>query len=240
MRPRILLIDGIGRAQQYTELRAALDAEWLVELTPAIEREAASAIDLAIVSQGEALEDLGRPLSAHRAGRSDAVHDGRDLGVAVRLDEQRARRAESASVQPVLSQKIACVGRSPARLLESWGNLGKCEIVGLPRLDALRGRRPRPRHPGAPTHLLITTAKTPGFSPGQVRRVQQSLQDLKAWIDGARSTGRFDIEPVWRLTFEQGRHLAGGTWLSRRRVRQARAWRHADQPGRAGLDRMPR
>ena len=45
MRPRILLIDAVGRPQCYTELRAALDAEWLTELTLAIERDAVSAID---------------------------------------------------------------------------------------------------------------------------------------------------------------------------------------------------
>jgi hypothetical protein len=36
MRPRILLIDAVGRPQCYTELRAALDTEWLTELTPAL------------------------------------------------------------------------------------------------------------------------------------------------------------------------------------------------------------
>ena len=39
--------------------------------------------------------------------------------------------------QPVLGHKIACIGRAQARVLESWGNLGKCEVVGLPRLDQL-------------------------------------------------------------------------------------------------------
>jgi hypothetical protein len=110
--------------------------------------------------------------------------------------------ASTPQYQPALSHKVACLGRSQARLLESWGNFGKCEVVGLPRLDTLLESQPRRRQPGAPTRLLITTARTPGFARDQVRTVERSLQDLKTWLDRARSMGRFDIEPVWRLTFE--------------------------------------
>ena len=39
--------------------------------------------------------------------------------------------------QPLLGHKVACVGKSQARVLESWGNVGKCELVGLPRLDSV-------------------------------------------------------------------------------------------------------
>jgi hypothetical protein len=203
MRPRILLIDGVGRPQCYTELRAALDAEWLTELTPAIEREAASAIDLAVVSQENnpkttvalcRLVERGIPTLCLIDGISEwrfiwANHEP------VPGELSRPRH------QPVLSHKVACIGRSQARLFESWGNLGRCEVVGLPRLDALRGRRPRVRPPGEPVRLLIATARMPAFTAGQLRLVEQSLQDLKAWIDGARSRGTVRIEPVWRLTF---------------------------------------
>ena len=46
--------------------------------------------------------------------------------------------------QPVVGHKIACLGRSQARILESWGNVGKCEIVGAPRLDRLIGKPTTP------------------------------------------------------------------------------------------------
>jgi hypothetical protein len=83
--------------------------------------------------------------------------------------------------QPVLSHKVACIGRSQARLFESWGNLGRCEVMGLPRLDALLGRRPRSRVPGEPFRLLIATARMPAFTHGQLRLVEQSLRDMKEW-----------------------------------------------------------
>src|SRR6516225_4858273 len=45
--------------------------------------------------------------------------------------------------RPVLSHKLACIGRSQARLFESWGMAELTEIVGIPRLDPLAGRLPR-------------------------------------------------------------------------------------------------
>ncbi len=47
---------------------------------------------------------------------------------------------EGVMYQPVFGHKIACLGRGQARILESWGNVGKCEIVGLPRLDSFLER----------------------------------------------------------------------------------------------------
>ena len=32
--------------------------------------------------------------------------------------------------QPVLSHKVACLGHADARLYESWGNTGKCGVIG--------------------------------------------------------------------------------------------------------------
>ena len=48
--------------------------------------------------------------------------------------------SEGVIYQPVFGHKIACLGRGQARILESWGNVGKCEIVGLPRLDSFLER----------------------------------------------------------------------------------------------------
>lgn len=100
--------------------------------------------------------------------------------------------------QPALAHKIACLGRADARILESWGNVGKCEIIGSPRFDRLTAtRRPLRTEPiaGRPLRLLVMTAKTPGFTPEQVEITFRSLLDLKRHL-----AGRQDVEVIWRVT----------------------------------------
>jgi hypothetical protein len=107
--------------------------------------------------------------------------------------------------QPAVSHKIACLGRGDARLLESWGNVGRCEIVGAPRLDPLvRARRDAPPRPAAGQRmkLLVMTARTPGFTPEQVETTRRSLADLRDALEK-----RTDVEPVWRLTRDMHRTL---------------------------------
>lgn len=103
------------------------------------------------------------------------------------------------AMRPILSHKVACIGNSQARVLESWGNAGKTEIVGIPRVDDLTIRR---RHvlPTDPLKILVMTAKTPGFTEQQIQRVKQSLQDLKNWFGNEGANSLRPIEVVWRLT----------------------------------------
>ncbi len=96
-------------------------------------------------------------------------------------------------LQPALAHKIATIGPAQSRWLESWGNHGCCETVGLPRLDtaaAANGWHAVPASrsagestgsahltltaPHQPTHdtaqpacLLICSARTPAFSEAQ-------------------------------------------------------------------------
>src|SRR5262249_17603630 len=98
--------------------------------------------------------------------------------------------------QPVLSHKIACLGRSQARLLESWGNQGRCEVVGAPRLDGFIGRRPRTRMPGAPAIVLVATAQTPGFTERQVAAVVAALTDVRRAV-AARDPS--SVQTRWRV-----------------------------------------
>jgi hypothetical protein len=107
--------------------------------------------------------------------------------------------------KPILCHKAACVGDSQARILESWGNWGKCEVVGSPRLDALIGRQPRQREAGQPVRILIMTAKRPGFRDSQRKLAVQSLRDLKAWFEKNPSVDGIGLQPVWRLTKELDR-----------------------------------
>ncbi len=100
--------------------------------------------------------------------------------------------------QPALAHKVACLGRADARIMESWGNVGKCEIVGSPRFDHLvRAKRDSRIGPvsGRPLRLLVMTAKTPGFTPEQIETTYRSLADIRDDLGG-----RTDIEIVWRLT----------------------------------------
>ena len=50
--------------------------------------------------------------------------------------------ADGVMFQPLVGHKLACLGASQIRWIESWGNTGKCELVGLPRLDDLIGKTP--------------------------------------------------------------------------------------------------
>lgn len=104
--------------------------------------------------------------------------------------------------QPALADKIACLGYRDARILSAWGNTGKCEIVGAPRLDGLLKRRiqrlaegPVGRRTNQKQRVLVMTAKTPGFTPEQVDRTLRSLGEVKRVL-GAIG----EIEVIWRLT----------------------------------------
>jgi hypothetical protein len=103
-------------------------------------------------------------------------------------------------MRPVLSHKVACIGRSQARVLESWGNLGKCEVVGVPRLDPLAGRLVRQRKGHDCFRLLVLTAKCPGFTNEQVADTTRSLADLKQWLTNHPQIDGTLVEPVWRIT----------------------------------------
>ena len=109
--------------------------------------------------------------------------------------------------QPLIGHKIACLGRSQARILESWGNLGKCEVVGAPRLDPFIGKKQPLRRTGERLRLLVMTARKPGFTAEQIALTTRSLRDLKFWLSrNPRIHGR-DVEVVWRLTGDLAKHL---------------------------------
>lgn len=103
------------------------------------------------------------------------------------------------TMRPVLAHKVACIGHSQARVLDSWGNSEKTEIVGIPRLDAM-SRSPRSAETNDSFRVLVMTAKTPGFTPEQIQRVERSLIDLKLWQSNHPVIGERKVEFVWRLT----------------------------------------
>lgn len=102
--------------------------------------------------------------------------------------------------QPILSDKIACIGPSQARFLEALGNVGKCEVTGAPRFDNLLKLSPRRRLPNDPVRILVATARTPGFTARQIRSAEESIVDLKHWFDTHPKWDGTRIIPEWRLT----------------------------------------
>ena len=104
------------------------------------------------------------------------------------------------SARPILSHKVACIGRSQVRIMESWGSAGQCEVVGVPRFDALIGRTSRVRGPDDPFTILVMTAKAPGFNQGQLRQAVQSLFDLKMWLESHPQIHGVPIRTLWRVT----------------------------------------
>ena len=96
--------------------------------------------------------------------------------------------------QPVLADKIACIGPSSARHIASWGNAAKVEVTGMPRLDYLL-MRPGPVRNRPGSRILVMTAKKPGFTEEQTATTVRSLQDVKNHLDTLRG-----VDVVWRLT----------------------------------------
>ena len=112
--------------------------------------------------------------------------------------------AEGSMFQPVLGHKLACIGRGQARVLESWGNPGRCEVVGLPRLDSIQPTAVASSGTSGSFRVLVATANTPAFDSGQRETVVQSLRQLKDWFSNnllvPADKGRRPIEVVWRLS----------------------------------------
>lgn len=101
--------------------------------------------------------------------------------------------------QPLFGHKLACIGRGQARVVESWGNVGKCEVVGMPRFDGLAQEAVPVRRDG-PFRLLIATAKTPAFNEQQRQTVINALTHIRKRLEeNSRVDGRV-CEVTWRLT----------------------------------------
>ena len=96
---------------------------------------------------------------------------------------------------PILGHKLACIGASQVRFLESIkGNFGKCENVGLPRLDDFKIESSKSNIPS----ILVCSSKTPWFSESDKKQVLQSFIDLKkiAFNYGQNHKVKFN----WRIS----------------------------------------
>jgi hypothetical protein len=108
--------------------------------------------------------------------------------------------ADGSIFQPIIGHKLACIGRGQSRIIESWGNVGKCEVVGLPRLDSLGQQAFLPIQDHGPFRLLIATANTPAFNDRQRQAVTESLEHIRLRLEAnPRIHGR-ELQVRWRLT----------------------------------------
>jgi hypothetical protein len=102
--------------------------------------------------------------------------------------------------QPLFGHKLACIGRGQSRVIESWGNAGKCEVVGLPRLDAIESGAVAPVQTSGPFRILIATANTPSFNDSQRATVVDSLKAVQAWFESKPAVGERPVKVTWRLS----------------------------------------
>lgn len=122
--------------------------------------------------------------------------------------------ADGAVFQPVVGHKLACLGRAQARIVESWGQLGKCEVVGSPRIDAIADEV-LPVQADGPFRILIASASTPAFNQQQRDQVVQSLRDLKRRFESNNYVNFRPVEVSWRLT--DGLHQEVGVEASKQK-----------------------
>lgn len=104
--------------------------------------------------------------------------------------------------KPVFGHKIACIGNAQSRVLTFWGNYGKCEVVGLPRLDRFLSQKEKTasRSQDCKT-ILVISANTPFFTSDQeviIRRSYRSLHKFSqqySKIDGQKVSFKWRLHP---------------------------------------------
>lgn len=106
--------------------------------------------------------------------------------------------------QPLFGHKLACLGNAQARVVESWGNAGRCEVVGFPAFDTM-SELPMPASESF--RLLVATAKTPWFDESQKQLVLNSIVDLKQAMEATAHLDGVPIEVDWRIAPEVAVHL---------------------------------
>lgn len=108
----------------------------------------------------------------------------------------RQKHAVTSGVfNPILGHKLACIGDSQVRFLESIvGNIGKCESVGLPRLEGLANETEKK----CDSNLLICSSKTPWFRKEDKLQVIEAFRDLKQYKKDIEQI--FNVSLLWRVT----------------------------------------
>ncbi len=124
--------------------------------------------------------------------------------------------ADGAMFKPLMGHKLACIGASQARWIEAWGNVGKCEITGIPRWDPVQPRTIAQRGQGDAWQILIATARTPWFTDGQRAEVVAALTDLHDYFSDHPRIGDRPVELHWRLSEELHQVTGQGRYQRKR------------------------
>lgn len=103
----------------------------------------------------------------------------------------------AAQHQPVLADKIACIGTQSARHLASWGNGYKIEVTGMPRMDALFSCKDLAKEQDGRPRILIMTAKQPWFDHEQKKIIVRSLLDARDYFESLNT-----VDVIWRINKE--------------------------------------
>jgi hypothetical protein len=196
-RPVVLLAEPQWRRHHFESVLDATQFEWVEGREEALDRH----IDIAIVTD-EWFSENAALVSECRRRRIPTLHviDGvLDWKNTFENPRSLDARAGLPLFQPVLSDKIACLGRAQARILESWGNEGVCEVVGAPRFDRWLGTPARRGQQPGTYRILVTTATTPYFQESHRTAVLQSLRDIDEFFRRTPSLGDTRLEVVWRL-----------------------------------------
>jgi hypothetical protein len=106
--------------------------------------------------------------------------------------------------QPILADKIACIGSSQARLFCSWGQASKVAVTGLPRFDRY-ARIFNDINTTSPSKtpctnlkrtILVIVANKPGYVESQVALARKSLDDLNSTLSQINILNKYCI--IWR------------------------------------------
>lgn len=119
--------------------------------------------------------------------------------------------ADGCVFQPIVGHKLACIGQGQTQVIESWGNIGKCETVGLPRLDQYWHQSPAPISREGTFRVLIATANTPAFDQEQRAAVIESLSHINTRLSVNSKVNGRPIDVTWRLTDGLDRELGLAT-----------------------------
>jgi hypothetical protein len=208
-RLRIAVVDGVHKQAFYAPLYAAIDAEWVDIASRALLDAAPEHFDLLLLNDefgalatSELLRWRARGVpSLHLA---DGVLEWRNAHANPRsADEHHGLPL----MRPVQADRIACLGPAQARLLESMGNFGRCEITGSPRLDVHGVAREPCALPAQGARVLLASARTPGFDDAQRAAAGRAFADLRDWFAQAELPRTRGWRANWRLAPELAQEL---------------------------------
>jgi hypothetical protein len=107
--------------------------------------------------------------------------------------------------QPILADRIACIGSFQARIFSSWGQTKKLALTGLPRFDKFIShfhslqrldKRSSFRADISNPKILIIVANQPGYTDDEISKARQSFHDLNLYLSQDLNCRHLNV--VWR------------------------------------------